>query len=145
MLQVLHIIFKFIWLGQSWPYFTFVIIVNDIICFFLNQGSGLLGSSVLQGMVFKKHVEGTLNHAEKAKIAVYSCPVDSSHTETKVRWTQLKRIPISKTILSNPFRILDVQLTLQRSNPLGLKKCAMAHRSMTSLPIPFPPGSSAFP
>ncbi|XP_063954522.1 T-complex protein 1 subunit theta-like [Lytechinus pictus] len=46
-------------------------------------GSGILGSSVLQGMVFKKNVEGTLNNASKAKIAVYSCPMDSSHTETK--------------------------------------------------------------
>eukprot|EP00057_Strongylocentrotus_purpuratus_P012920 XP_011667394.1 PREDICTED: T-complex protein 1 subunit theta [Strongylocentrotus purpuratus] len=46
-------------------------------------GSGLLGSSVLQGMVFKKYVEGTLNHTAKAKIAVYSCPVESAHTETK--------------------------------------------------------------
>ena len=55
---------------------------NLPLCF---QGSGILGSSVLQGMVFKKNVEGTLNRAEKAKIAVYSCPVDSSHTETKVR------------------------------------------------------------
>ncbi|XP_071479827.1 T-complex protein 1 subunit theta-like [Diadema antillarum] len=46
-------------------------------------GSGILGSSVLQGMVFKKNVEGSINRVKKAKIAVYSCPVDSSHTETK--------------------------------------------------------------
>ncbi|XP_038078312.1 T-complex protein 1 subunit theta-like isoform X2 [Patiria miniata] len=46
-------------------------------------GSGVLSSSVVQGMVFKKHVEGTLSKVDNAKIALYSCPVDTSHTETK--------------------------------------------------------------
>ncbi|XP_022082092.1 T-complex protein 1 subunit theta-like isoform X2 [Acanthaster planci] len=46
-------------------------------------GSGVLSSSVVQGMVFKKQVEGTLSKVDNAKIALYSCPVDTSHTETK--------------------------------------------------------------
>ncbi|KAJ8027466.1 T-complex protein 1 subunit theta [Holothuria leucospilota] len=46
-------------------------------------GSGVLSSSVVQGMVFKKTVEGDVKRVEKGKIAVYSCPVDSSNTETK--------------------------------------------------------------
>ncbi len=46
-------------------------------------GSGVLSSSTVQGMVFKKHVEGTLKKVDKAKVAVFSCPIDASHTETK--------------------------------------------------------------
>lgn len=40
-------------------------------------------SQVVQGMVFKRQVEGDITKAEKAKIAVYTCPVDSVQTETK--------------------------------------------------------------
>ncbi|KAH9518457.1 T-complex protein 1 subunit theta [Bulinus truncatus] len=46
-------------------------------------GSGILQSSVVPGMVFKRHVEGDVTKAEKAKIAVYSCPLDTMQTETK--------------------------------------------------------------
>ncbi|XP_072019103.1 T-complex protein 1 subunit theta-like [Amphiura filiformis] len=46
-------------------------------------GSGVLSSSVVQGMVFKRAVEGTKTKMENAKCAVFSCPVDTSHTETK--------------------------------------------------------------
>ncbi|XP_030751616.1 T-complex protein 1 subunit theta [Sitophilus oryzae] len=46
-------------------------------------GSGLLSSRVVQGMVFKRQVEGEITRAEQAKIAVYSCPVDILQTETK--------------------------------------------------------------
>ena len=45
----------------------------------------MLSSSVVQGMVFKKTTEGTKKKVENAKVAVYSCPVDTAHTETKVR------------------------------------------------------------
>lgn len=38
---------------------------------------------VVQGMVFKRQVEGEITHAENAKIAIYSCPVDIMQTETK--------------------------------------------------------------
>ncbi|XP_071955274.1 T-complex protein 1 subunit theta-like [Antedon mediterranea] len=46
-------------------------------------GSGMLQSSVIQGMVFKRNVEGNIVKADDAKIAVYSCPIDIAHTETK--------------------------------------------------------------
>ncbi|XP_021181684.2 T-complex protein 1 subunit theta [Helicoverpa armigera] len=46
-------------------------------------GSGLLQSEVLSGMVFKREVEGDVPSATKAKVAVYSCPVDITQTETK--------------------------------------------------------------
>lgn len=34
-------------------------------------------------MVFKRQVEGDVTRAEKTKIAVFTCPVDSVQTETK--------------------------------------------------------------
>ncbi|CAG4930876.1 unnamed protein product [Colias eurytheme] len=46
-------------------------------------GAGLLQSEVLSGMVFKREVEGEISNATKAKVAVYSCPVDITQTETK--------------------------------------------------------------
>ncbi|KAK7494829.1 hypothetical protein BaRGS_00013956 [Batillaria attramentaria] len=46
-------------------------------------GSGLLQSEVIQGMMFKRQVEGNITKVEKAKIAVYSCPLDAMQTETK--------------------------------------------------------------
>ncbi|XP_023934123.2 T-complex protein 1 subunit theta [Bicyclus anynana] len=46
-------------------------------------GAGLLQSEVLSGMVFKREVEGDVSSALKAKVAIYSCPVDITQTETK--------------------------------------------------------------
>lgn len=46
-------------------------------------GSGILNSTVLKGMVLKREVEGTVSKASKAKIALYSCPIDITATETK--------------------------------------------------------------
>lgn len=46
-------------------------------------GSGLHNSQVVQGMVFKRHVEGDINKVTNAKVAVYSCAVDIMQTETK--------------------------------------------------------------
>ncbi|CAK1585461.1 unnamed protein product [Parnassius mnemosyne] len=46
-------------------------------------GAGLQQSEVLSGMVFKREVEGDITSATKAKVAVYSCPVDITQTETK--------------------------------------------------------------
>merc|ERR1712038_1312950 len=46
-------------------------------------GSGLLASEVVSGMVFKRSVESNITKAEKCKIAVYTCPIDSAQTETK--------------------------------------------------------------
>lgn len=46
-------------------------------------GSGLHTSSVVQGMVFKRHVEGEVTNVKDAKVAIYSCAVDIMQTETK--------------------------------------------------------------
>ncbi|XP_046849515.1 T-complex protein 1 subunit theta-like [Xenia sp. Carnegie-2017] len=46
-------------------------------------GSGVSSSHVVQGMVFKREVEGNIGKVENAKIAVFSCPLDSMGTETK--------------------------------------------------------------
>uniref|UniRef100_A0A0K8TSQ8 T-complex protein 1 subunit theta n=1 Tax=Tabanus bromius TaxID=304241 RepID=A0A0K8TSQ8_TABBR len=46
-------------------------------------GCGLLKSEVIKGMVFKRQVEGEIAKAETAHIAMYSCPVDITQTETK--------------------------------------------------------------
>ncbi|KAK6620688.1 T-complex protein 1 subunit theta [Polyplax serrata] len=46
-------------------------------------GAGLLSSHVVNGMVFKRYVEGEITKHTKAKIAVYTCPIDISQTETK--------------------------------------------------------------
>lgn len=46
-------------------------------------GAGLQSSKIIQGMVFKRQVEGDVTKMEKAKIAVYTCPVDITQTETK--------------------------------------------------------------
>lgn len=48
------------------------------------QGCGVLSSSMLHGMVFKKEAEGDITSVKDAKIAVYSCPFDCTVTETKV-------------------------------------------------------------
>lgn len=52
---------------------------------FIHQilGAGLLQSEVLQGMVFKREVEGDVSDVTKAKVAVFSCPIDITQTETK--------------------------------------------------------------
>uniref|UniRef100_A0A0B6YTQ1 T-complex protein 1 subunit theta n=2 Tax=Arion vulgaris TaxID=1028688 RepID=A0A0B6YTQ1_9EUPU len=46
-------------------------------------GSGVLQSTVVQGMLFKRQVEGDVTKAENAKIVVFSCPLDTMQTETK--------------------------------------------------------------
>lgn len=46
-------------------------------------GCGLLRSEAMSGMVFKRQVEGDITSQQKAKIALYSCPVDIIQTETK--------------------------------------------------------------
>jgi len=46
-------------------------------------GSGILSSAVVQGMVFKRLVEGDVTKAENCKVVVYTCPLDIMQTETK--------------------------------------------------------------
>ena len=47
------------------------------------MGSSLGESSVVQGMVFNRESEGDVAKATNAKIAVFSCPIDVSKSETK--------------------------------------------------------------
>lgn len=46
-------------------------------------GAGLFSSNIVEGMVFKRQVEGDITSVAKAKIALYSCAVDIMQTETK--------------------------------------------------------------
>lgn len=46
-------------------------------------GSGLFKSEVIQGMVFKREVEGDITSVKNAKVALYGCAVDIMQTETK--------------------------------------------------------------
>lgn len=46
-------------------------------------GSGISSSEVVQGMVFKRQVEGDVTRKDNTKIAVYTCAIDVIQTETK--------------------------------------------------------------
>ena len=48
-------------------------------------GAGMHASEVIRGMVFVREAEGDVRKVENAKIAVFSCALDSETTETKVR------------------------------------------------------------
>ncbi|KAF7182972.1 hypothetical protein CNMCM7691_002716 [Aspergillus felis] len=47
------------------------------------MGGSLEQSRVIKGMVFGREPEGTIKKARKAKVGVFSCPIDISQTETK--------------------------------------------------------------
>lgn len=47
------------------------------------MGSSMEQSRVVKGMVFGREPDGTVKKAKKAKVGVYSCPIDISQTETK--------------------------------------------------------------
>ncbi|OAP57615.1 T-complex protein 1, theta subunit [Fonsecaea erecta] len=47
------------------------------------MGGDLASSKVVKGMVFGREPEGSVKRAKKAKVAVFSCPIDISQTETK--------------------------------------------------------------
>lgn len=47
------------------------------------MGGSLAQSRVVRGMVFGREPEGSVRRAAKAKVAVFSCPIDISQTETK--------------------------------------------------------------
>ncbi|KAK0722790.1 chaperonin Cpn60/TCP-1 family [Lasiosphaeria miniovina] len=47
------------------------------------MGGSLDQSRVVKGMVFGKEPNGTVKKAKNAKVAVYTCPIDTSQTETK--------------------------------------------------------------
>ncbi|XP_065057019.1 T-complex protein 1 subunit theta-like [Rhopilema esculentum] len=46
-------------------------------------GSGMHASEVVRGMVFQREAEGDIRKVENAKIAVFSCALDSATTDTK--------------------------------------------------------------
>ena len=47
------------------------------------MGGSLPQSRVVKGMVFGREPDGSVKKATKAKVGVYSCPIDISQTETK--------------------------------------------------------------
>jgi T-complex protein 1 subunit theta len=47
------------------------------------MGGSLEQSRVVKGMVFPKEPNGSVKKAKKAKVGVFSCPIDISQTETK--------------------------------------------------------------
>ncbi|CAG8537912.1 3581_t:CDS:2 [Ambispora gerdemannii] len=47
------------------------------------MGSSIHESKVVKGMVFGREPEGVVRKAQKAKIAIYTCPLDAAQTETK--------------------------------------------------------------
>jgi T-complex protein 1 subunit theta len=47
------------------------------------MGGSLEQSKVVKGMVFGREPEGTVKKASKAKVGIFSCPIDISQTETK--------------------------------------------------------------
>ncbi|KAF2803561.1 t-complex protein-like protein 1 [Mytilinidion resinicola] len=47
------------------------------------MGGSLEQSRVVKGMVFAREPEGSIKKAQRAKVGVYSCPIDISQTETK--------------------------------------------------------------
>jgi len=47
------------------------------------MGGDLSSSQVVKGMVFGREPDGTVKRARKAKVGVFSCPIDISQTETK--------------------------------------------------------------
>lgn len=46
-------------------------------------GSGISKLDLVQGMVFKRQIEGTTTKVSNAKVIVFTCPVDVAATETK--------------------------------------------------------------
>lgn len=47
------------------------------------MGGSLDQSKVVKGMVFGREPDGSVKKAVKAKVGVYSCPIDTTQTETK--------------------------------------------------------------
>jgi T-complex protein 1 subunit theta len=47
------------------------------------MGASIYNSVLLNGMVFNREPEGTVKRVEKAKLAIFTCPIEVSKTETK--------------------------------------------------------------
>ena len=52
-------------------------------------GSGLMASEVVSGMVFKRSVESNVTKVEKCKVAVYTCPIDSTQVKSLKKWKKM--------------------------------------------------------
>ena len=75
------------------------------------MGGGLEDSDVVKGMVFSREPSGVIRKAKEAKVAVYSCPIDISQTETK-----------GTVLLHNAKEMLEFskgeEVQLEKVNPL---------------------------
>lgn len=72
-------------------------------------GAGLQRSEVVNGMVFKREVEGTVTRVEKAKIALYGCAIDIIQTETKGT-VLIKTAEELKSFSKGEENLLEVQI-----------------------------------
>ncbi len=90
-------------------------------------GSSLNKSEVVPGMVFKKSVESNIIKVENAKIAVFTCPVDATSTETK--GTVLIKTAAELTDFSRGEENLLVSIILNsvKSHPTN-KNCTLGSR-----------------
>jgi len=46
-------------------------------------GGSPLDSQVVRGVVIQRDTDGSIKHAEKAKVAVFGCSIEASSSETK--------------------------------------------------------------
>ncbi|VDO95343.1 unnamed protein product [Soboliphyme baturini] len=67
-------------------------------------GSGVLSSFLMNGMVFKKGIEGAVRKVNKANIAVFSCPFDITQLETKVSCLVLNITSLKRVCQKCPFK-----------------------------------------
>lgn len=47
-------------------------------------GGSITDSFALKGLMIARNTEGSIKHAKKPKIALFSCPLDTNTAETKV-------------------------------------------------------------
>lgn len=79
-------------------------------------------SQVIQGMVFKREVEGNITKVEDAKIVVFSCPLDSMATETKVLCIDYVLTIVSFTEMTSR-RETDVYMLITSGNSSYKERC----------------------
>lgn len=79
-------------------------------------------SQVIQGMVFKREVEGNITKVEDAKIVVFSCPLDSMATETKVLCIDYVLTIVSFTEMTSR-RKTDVYMLITSGNSSYKERC----------------------
>lgn len=82
-------------------------------------GSGVMASTTVRGMVFKRHIEGSVPQIQGAKIAVYTCPIDSTQTETKGT-VLLKNAQELKDFSKGEEDLLDTQIKAIRDTGVNV-------------------------